>query len=163
MKKILLFFAIVAAFGAVVSSCKKGEDLEALRAEEVRKLKEFLAKNDIPDEPKPSGLYYIETLEGDGDTIRVGDRVQIWYTGMYIDSTVFDATDNYNPFEFIVGSSDVITGMSEGLTYMKQGGKATLIIPSELAYGATNNYSLGVPRFSTLVFDIEVYKHYPAN
>jgi FKBP-type peptidyl-prolyl cis-trans isomerase len=51
----------------------------------------------------------------------------------------------------------VIAGMNEGLTYMRQGEKATLVIPSNLAYGASNS---SVERFSTLIFDIEVYKHF---
>lgn len=160
MRKVVFFFALTASVLVLAVSCKDGLDLDKLRAEELEALEEFIAANNITVEPKESGLYYIEREKGTGDSIKLGDRVKIFYTGMFIDSTIFDATGTYEPFEFIVGSSSVITGMSEGLTYMTQGGKATLIIPSNLAYGATNNTTLGIPRFSTLIFDVEVYKHY---
>ncbi len=161
MKKLFFFFALIGSVLITAVSCKdNGLDLEKLRAEELQSLEEFVDANDINVEPTESGLYYIEREKGTGDTIKAGDRVKIFYTGMFIDSTEFDYTGSYEPFNFIVGSSDVITGMSEGITHMRQGGKATLIIPSNLAYGATNNTTLGIPRFSTLVFDIEVYKHY---
>lgn len=161
MKKILFFLTALGSVIFLTVSCgNDGLDLEKLRAEELATLDAFLEANDINVEPTASGMYYIEELKGTGDTIKPGDRVKIYYTGMFIDSTLFDATSPYEPFEFVVGSSDVITGMSEGITYMTQGGKATLIIPSNLAYGATNNTTLGIPRFSTLIFDVEVYKHY---
>jgi len=161
MKKILFFLTIIGSVMFMTVSCgNDGLDLEKLRAEELEALDAFIEANDIEVEPTSSGLYYIEQVKGTGDTIKPGDRVKIFYTGMFIDSTLFDSTSEYEPFEFVVGSSDVITGMSEGITYMTQGGKATLIIPSNLAYGATNNTTLGIPRFSTLIFDIEVYKHY---
>ncbi len=163
MKKTFFLIVSVVAIIAISVSCKdNGLDLEKLRAEEIQKLEEFIDKNDIKEEPTASGLYYIEREKGTGDTIKAGDRVKIFYTGMLIDSTVFDKSGTYEPFEFIVGQSlssgGVIPGMSEGITHMRQGGKGTLIIPSELAYGASANG--GLPRFSTLIFDIEVYKHY---
>lgn len=159
MKKTIFLITSVVAVIAMSVSCKdNGLDLEKLRAEELQKLKEYIEKNDIQEDPTASGLYYIEREKGTGDTIKNGDRVKIFYTGMLIDSTVFDRSGTYEPFEFVVGSGDVIAGMSEGLTHMRQGGKGTLIIPSELAYGASA--SQGLPRFSTLIFDIEVYKHY---
>ncbi|WP_053182819.1 FKBP-type peptidyl-prolyl cis-trans isomerase [Sunxiuqinia dokdonensis] len=161
MKKTIFFLTAIAAVVFLTVSCgNDGLDLEKLRAEELEKLDAFIEANGITVEPTASGMYYIEELKGTGDTIKPGDRVKIFYTGMFIDSTLFDFTSDYEPFEFVVGSTDVITGMSEGLTYMTQGGKGTLIIPSNLAYGATNNTTLGIPRFSTLIFDVEVYKHY---
>ena len=43
---------------------------------------------------------------------------------------------------------------NEGLSYMKKGGKATLIIPSNLAYGS--NGTDKIPGYSTLIFDLEL-------
>ncbi|MGQ7871043.1 FKBP-type peptidyl-prolyl cis-trans isomerase [Sunxiuqinia sp. sy24] len=160
MKKIFFFLAVIGGLLITTVSCKDdGIDLEKLRAEELEKLDTFIEANNIDEEPTESGMYYIEREKGTGDTIKLGDRVKVFYTGMLIDSTVFDMSGTYEPFEFIVGGSDVIVGMSEGVSYMTQGGKATFVIPSNLAYGASNSSS-GIPRFSTLIFDVEVYKHY---
>ena len=60
---------------------------------------------------------------------------------------------------FIVGAGDVISGLDEAVTYMREGGKARLVIPSELAYGQNGTGSVG--GFTTLIMEVEVYKHYP--
>ncbi|WP_159520602.1 FKBP-type peptidyl-prolyl cis-trans isomerase [Sunxiuqinia indica] len=161
MKKLFFFFALLGCALVAAVSCKdSGLDLDKLRAEELARLNEYIEANGITTEPTESGLYYIEHVEGTGDSlIKVGDRVKIFYSGMTIDSAYSaGSTGDFEPYDVIVGSSDVITGLSEGLTHMRQGGEATLIIPSNLAYGATT--SSGLPRFSTLIFDVEVYKHY---
>jgi FKBP-type peptidyl-prolyl cis-trans isomerase len=41
---------------------------------------------------------------------------------------------------------------------MFEGGRATLIVPSELAFKAMDYSSIGIPRFSTLLIDVEVVK-----
>ena len=159
MKKILFFTALTASLIIALVSCKDGLDLDALRAEEVKMLEEYIEKNGIETTPTKTGMYYIETVAGTGDSlIKVGDRVEISYVGTLLSTEKeFDKSDPYEPYKFTVGSSDVIAGMSEGMTYMRLGGKARLIIPSNLAYGASN--SSGLPRFSTLIFDVEVLKH----
>ena len=125
MKKLFFFLAVVGVVLFSMDSCKKTISLDELRAQELQKMDDFIAANGITVDPTESGMYYIPEVEGTGDSIKAGDRVKIFYTGMFLDSTIFDATGSYEPFEFTVGSTDVITGMSEGLTYMKQGGKAT--------------------------------------
>jgi FKBP-type peptidyl-prolyl cis-trans isomerase len=60
----------------------------------------------------------------------------------------------YNAFEFTVGNGEVIPGWDEALPMMKVGGKATFIIPSNLAYGEMNQGP--IKPYSTLVFDVEL-------
>ncbi len=117
-------------------------------------LNEFLNANGIITQPTSTGLYYIETETGLGDTVIVGDMVNINYTGMLLDSTVFDSSDDSGMLSFQLGLGKVIDGMDEGVSYMKKGGKATLIIPPELAYGLSGRP--GIPPKSYLVFDIEL-------
>jgi FKBP-type peptidyl-prolyl cis-trans isomerase len=65
-----------------------------------------------------------------------GKKVRINYKGMLLDGTVFeDSFKNTVAFEFTVGTGEVITGMDEGIQYLKERGKVTLYIPSSLAYG----------------------------
>lgn len=167
MKKFFFFLAIVGVTLFFLDSCKKSSvNLDELRAQELQYLDDYLAANNIHTSPTDFGIYYIPEVEGTGDSIKVGDKVKIFFTESYIlnDSTSYVlGTGNYEPYEFTVGSTNEISGLNEGITYMKQGGKATLIIPSEKAYGATANYTLGIPRFSTMVYNIEVYRHYPAD
>jgi FKBP-type peptidyl-prolyl cis-trans isomerase len=53
-------------------------------------------------------------------------------------------------------ASRVIKGWTEGLGLLGEGGKATLYIPADLAYGARGNQAIA-PN-STLIFDVEVLK-----
>ena len=58
------------------------------------------------------------------------------------------------PFSFKIGSGQVISGWDLGVPGMKVEGKRVLIIPPHLAYG--NKEQSGIPRNSTLSFDIEL-------
>jgi len=55
---------------------------------------------------------------------------------------------------FSVGSVNIIEGWNEGIKFMKEGGEATLIIPSVLGYGSSGSGS--IPPYSTLIFDVEL-------
>ena len=165
MKKIISrVLVLIIAASLFVFSCDKN-DLGKLREIELEKLDDFIKANYPDIIPKPSGLFYIETVTGTGDTIKSGDRVQMFYSTWTIDSLLIDETNGYaegqrfEPFEFIVGSGDAIKGLEEAATYMQPGTKASLVIPSELAYG--QNGSSGVAGFTTLLMEVEVYKVYP--
>ncbi|MCF6184979.1 MAG: FKBP-type peptidyl-prolyl cis-trans isomerase, partial [Bacteroidales bacterium] len=67
----------------------------------------------------------------------------------------FDSSyDRNEPFEFTLGRGQVIKGWDEGISYMKKGGKATLIMPSSLAYGASGAGS--IPPYTSLIFEVEL-------
>ena len=146
----------------VIFSCNNNNDLEKQRQNELQKLAEFIRLHYPKENPKPSGLYYIEAKKGTGDTIKTGDKVQIFYSTWTIDSVLVDETNGYSngyrfePFEYIVGKGDAIKGLEEASTYMQTGTKANLVIPSELAYGQQT--SSGLPAFTTLLMEVEVYK-----
>lgn len=126
--------------------------------EEEMILKSFLQHESIKQEPTNSGLYYIEEKKGNGKAPKAGDRVIVNYTGTLISGKVFDSTLMRNePFEFTYGVGEVIQGWDEGLSYMREGGKARLIIPSHLAYGEKGYPGLIAPN-STLIFEIELIK-----
>jgi FKBP-type peptidyl-prolyl cis-trans isomerase len=81
--------------------------------------------------------------------------VQVNYTGWLLDGTKFDASaDHGGPIEFAVGRGDVIPGWEEAIVLLNEGGKAKLIIPSELAYRDAQVST--IPAHSTLVFEVEL-------
>ena len=102
-----------------------------------------------------SGLRYSITQEGKGKYPKEGDEVSVHYTGTLLDGTKFDSSlDRGEPITFPIGVGRVIPGWDEGISLLKVGGKATLIIPPELGYGSR---AIGpIPANSTLIFDVEL-------
>jgi len=116
---------------------------------------QYLADNGITVQPTASGLYYVETEKGTGKKAMPGNTVSVHYTGRLLDGTVFDSSvEKGTPYSFRLGVGQVIKGWDEGIAMLNEGGKAVLIIPSDLAYRDQDGGT--IPPYSTLVFDVEL-------
>lgn len=123
---------------------------------EMGKLDEYIKKHNIRTSPRASGLYFIETVKGSGKQAASGSVVQVHYTGKLLNGLIFDSSyDRGKPLDFTLGKGRVIKGWDEGIALMKEGGEATLIIPSNLAYGEKGSGEKIVP-YSTLIFEVKV-------
>jgi len=117
-------------------------------------IREYLQKNNINASKTASGLYYVITKEGTGENPAAGDKVSVMYTGKLIDGTVFDSNEGRSPLNFALGKGQVIKGWDEGIQLLKKGTKATLFLPSGIAYGARKQAK--IPANSILIFDVEL-------
>lgn len=134
---------------AAEEAIKKADD------EARRKAQEEKAKQKAQEAPADMKVEITE--EGTGEMTKKGDKVQVHYTGTLLDGTVFDSSKNKGrkPFEFNLGSGQVIKCWDQGFAGLRVGTKATLTCPPDFAYGkrAMGN---SIPANSTLMFDIEV-------
>jgi FKBP-type peptidyl-prolyl cis-trans isomerase FkpA len=134
---------------------KKAKADKAMNDEQ-KKIDEYLKTNNIAVQPTSSGLYFIETTPGKGKPSAAGKTVTVNYTGKFMDGKVFDTSvGKPKPFEFPLGQHAVIAGWDEAISMMKEGGKATIIVPSKLAYGAEGAGGV-IPPYTPLVFDVEL-------
>ncbi len=98
----------------------------------------------------------INDQPGTGTEIVNHSKIKVHYIGKLEDGTEFDSSyKRGKPFIFQIGNNQVILGWEKGLMGMKVGGKRTLIIPPELAYGEKGASDL-IPSNSTLTFEIEI-------
>jgi peptidylprolyl isomerase len=110
-----------------------------------------------------SGLQYVLLEQGDGAMPESGELVSVHYTGWLDDGTVFDSSvERGTPFQFPLGQGVVIAGWDEGIALLNEGGRARLIIPSELGYGEAGSSGL-IPPGATLVFDVELIEIVPGS
>jgi FKBP-type peptidyl-prolyl cis-trans isomerase FkpA len=104
-------------------------------------------------EQTKSGVVFISVERGKGENPTAEDTVKVHYEGKLRDGTVFDSSiQRGQPVTFPLG--DVISCWTEGVQKMKVGGKATLVCPSDTAYG--DNGQGPIPGGAALVFDIEL-------
>jgi peptidylprolyl isomerase len=108
----------------------------------------------------PSGLRIIDLKPGTGPIPLAGQTVTVNYTGwLFVDGkkgNKFDSSlDRHQPFSFTIGRGQVIKGWDEGVATMHVGGKRTLIIPPDLAYGASGAGGV-IPPNATLIFDVDL-------
>ena len=103
----------------------------------------------------------VNEIIGNGLEVKNHSKVSVHYIGKLEDNTVFDSSyDRGQLFDFQIGVRQVILGWETGLLGMKEGGKRTIFIPYELAYGESGAGSL-IPPKSNLIFEIEVIKVIP--
>jgi peptidyl-prolyl cis-trans isomerase A (cyclophilin A) len=123
----------------------------SLRREE-EKMAALTERFDKTDE----GLFYQINSEGDGAFPQKGQTVAVHYQGQLMDGTVFDdSKERGEPIGFPLGMGRVIPGWDIGVSLLKVGSKASLIIPPALAYGASGAGGV-IPPNAWLRFEVEL-------
>ncbi len=124
-------------------------------------LTDYFAKNHIKATRTPSGLYYTINKKGEGENAKAGMSVTMLYYGYTLDGKRFDGNmdQSYkptgNPFTFNLGAHQVIAGWDEGVQLLNKGCRATLYLPSGIAYGSRGAGG-AIPPNAVLAFDVEL-------
>ena len=130
---------------------------------------DYIAKEGLDNVRELSSGLRIRSLnQGNGTSPNNGEQVTISYTAKFTDNTIFAEGSE----TVTLGDNILIQGMEEGVRNMRFGEKALLIIPSNLAYGASVRiipqqiasslveskiipaYAEMVPPFKVLVFEV---------
>ncbi|GAA4009961.1 hypothetical protein GCM10022408_22670 [Hymenobacter fastidiosus] len=120
-------------------------------------LQNYIKKNNLTAKKDPSGIYYVVTQPGTGATPKQGQTVSVLYKGTLLDGKVFDSSEKMGnkPIDFPLGVGQVIPGWDKGIALLNKGTKATLLIPSSLAYGQ-RGAGADIPADAPLRFDVEL-------
>lgn len=139
-----------------LSSCFKVTNRDMEMLEEAKIQKYFEDNPNLAFIQKESGLYYYEVKTGTGPDVIAHDTVYIFYTAKLLDNTILETNSGTkDTLIFPVGENYIIKGLDEGITYMKQGGKALFLVPSKLAYGMTGNYYT-IGGYTPLLFSVDL-------
>jgi FKBP-type peptidyl-prolyl cis-trans isomerase len=148
--------------------------VEDPKGDEMARLQAWLQVHNITTTPTASGLYYMNKQEGTGispvDTNFVlfsyveRDLSENVFATSYRDTAklydLYKPTTHYTPeYQQIFSNVSQLKGLVEGLEMMREGGKARLIMPSELGYG--KNGSGSISGNTTILYDIELNKVVP--
>lgn len=127
-----------------------GADSEFLAEAEERGKPTLEATDDVDE------LVVTDDVDGSGATVEDGDVITAHYVGVSASSgEEFDSSwDRGQPATFPL--TGVIEGWSEGLVGMQEGGRRTLVIPADMAYGDTPPPGSGIEPGATLVFTVDL-------
>lgn len=99
------------------------------------------------------GVLYEILQSGNGPKATIRDIVSVYYKGMLIDGSVFD-DNTAQGFPDAFRLADLILGWQIALTQMCVGDKWRIYVPATVGYGAMS--LAGIPKHSTLIFEIEL-------
>jgi len=138
---------LVAGMGlAGLSACINLDDGDYLTLQEqleldVKAIDAYLDSNGIDASEHSSGLRYVISDPGQGDSVYDSNTIVVKYVGKKIaDGSIIDKAESAT---FVL--NELIIGWRIGIPLIRKGGKITLYIPRIYAYGRDN-----------LMFDIEL-------
>lgn len=155
MKSLVIILSVISVIGI---SCSKEETVflsyEDQLMVDTEIIDNFLAENALTADSTVEGLRYTITTVGNGNFAKNGSTVVVNYTGKLLNGQVFDSNTR-GSFSFALGVGQVIQGWDIGIGLLSEGGKATLYLPSGLAYG-TRGAGSSIGPNEVLIFDVEL-------
>jgi len=142
---------------------KRRAEMKQIKSSEAETIRKYLADKKIKVKPIMVDSLYVLLRTGTiGKSINEGDSIEVKYTGMLLDGTVFDQSDKGNGGPGTIKllyrhNAQLIKGWLEILETMHQGEKVQFLVPSSLGYGS---YGAGkaIKPYTPLLFEIEVVK-----
>jgi FKBP-type peptidyl-prolyl cis-trans isomerase FkpA len=124
------------------------------------KIENYLNNRHLDINPTYSGLYFMTLKEGQGEKVKAGKHVFVHYEGRFLNGKFLESTqERQEPIDYIYGQElFVVEGMDQAIGMMREGQKALIILPSDLAFGASGAGNGIVPPFSTLIYELEILK-----
>ncbi len=142
---------------------KIAQDKSQIEADS-KKISDWLEKNDIQYTRGKWGTFVVIHEEGSGRHIAYNDVVAVDYTGKTFDSgKVFNSNvdptfNNLGTYEVTMANlGSLMPGWTDALLLLREGAKATLYIPSSLAFGK-KGFLKQIKPDENIVFDIEIKK-----
>ncbi|MCX6256662.1 MAG: FKBP-type peptidyl-prolyl cis-trans isomerase [Bacteroidia bacterium] len=122
-----------------------------------REIENYIRQRSWDMKQSSTGLWYMIYRNGIGSRAEEGKYAKVNYTVSLLDGKVCYSTDSLGAESFIIGHSEVESGLDEGILMMKEGDKARFILPPHLAHGLLGDRKKIPPR-SIIIYDVELLK-----
>lgn len=123
-------------------------------------LTKFIENDTVPYVKVGEGLYKVLLREGEGASVESGDTVVLHYEGKFLNGKYFDSTKQHkSAFTFVYGREwQLIEGLEEAVSMMKEGEKSVFILQSDMAFGAEGSSTGIIPPYTSLIYEVELLK-----
>jgi FKBP-type peptidyl-prolyl cis-trans isomerase len=154
MRKIQLSILSALAISSLLACTKTSVDPTSAEYDRNdTEIKTYVAQNKLTGTLASSGLYYIITKPNPtGKQATIGDELEFSYKATNLSNQLVDSSVVTAPVFYPLGIGSVFPGLEQGLSLMRESEKATLLIPSYLAYNADAKTNL--PAYSVVKFDV---------
>ena len=154
----IVCLALATWLGLAGCSTAKEDLATGKRAENEAQIKQYLATNGLTARDT-LGLFFVLTKPNpDGQPARPGDSVTVHHVTSTLEGRKIDSTSvrNNRPFSFLLRfDRRVLRGFDAGVGLMREGEKATVLVPSDLAFRGLGDPNY-FPAYAPLRFDLEV-------
>ena len=136
----------------------RAKKMEQCKADEQTQITKYIVDNKITAKPESDGIYILERVKGKGKPIKMGDSVEVKYTGMLLDGTVVETSDHgadRTTFTLVYGKDSFAKGFDDIIANLEAGGSVKALVPSSLAYGEQSPNSLIAP-CTPLLYMVEI-------
>ncbi|MGY3054991.1 FKBP-type peptidyl-prolyl cis-trans isomerase [Pedobacter sp. UYEF25] len=147
-----------------ISACKK--DYEGIQSVDDRAIQTYITSNNLNFTKDSTGYYYNIIDQGTGEALQNSDSVFYSYSFKLLNGTVLNQTSDLaipgtflgytNQFN-IAGVAYNFTPIREVFSKLKRGGKATLIMPSNFAFGKNGLSAINVGSNENILVDLGLY------
>ncbi len=111
---------------------------------------------DLSPAPGVDDTVFEDLVEGDGDTLEVGDTAVIRYVNFVGDTgDVIETNWGADPLQVPYGEN-LLPGLLEGMEGMKVGGQRAITIPPEDGFGEAGSPEAGLPADTDMIFVVEL-------
>jgi FKBP-type peptidyl-prolyl cis-trans isomerase len=164
LKKYTLYCFALLGMMVLFSACEK--DYESIESVDEAKIQAYISQNNLAFTKDPSGYYYKIVEPGVGDAIKNSDSIYYSYAFKSLSGTVYNqSSDLFIPGTFlgytdrflINGVPYTFTAIREVLAKLKRGGKANVILPSNMAFGKNGLIIGNLPSNEIIMMDLSVY------
>ena len=130
---------------------------ESRKQAEERRIKKYVERSGLPFTRTATGLrYYIyEKSENDLPAAAENQIATINFTVNVLNGDTVYRSKPGRPAEFLIGKDHVESGLHEGITYLKPGERAVLILPPHLAHGLAGDLKK-IPMNATIIYDVHL-------